>query len=56
MQEKLIYLDYYCGPTGADGDFGNRTANSVKKFQKNNGLTADGIVGPATWNKLLGII
>lgn len=36
-----------------DGNFGTRTQTAVKAFQKNNGLTADGIVGKATWNKLL---
>ena len=32
----------------ADGIFGKGTESSVKKYQKNNGLTVDGIVGPAT--------
>jgi peptidoglycan hydrolase-like protein with peptidoglycan-binding domain len=35
-----------------DGKFGSGTANAVKEFQRNFGLTADGIVGPATWRKL----
>ncbi|MBP7552704.1 MAG: peptidoglycan-binding protein [Spirochaetes bacterium] len=36
-----------------DGDFGNGTLSTVKSFQTANGLTADGIVGSATWSKLI---
>ncbi|WP_109505883.1 peptidoglycan-binding domain-containing protein [Nocardioides speluncae] len=39
--------------TAADGDFGAGTLANVKTFQSRNGLTADGIVGPATWSKLV---
>lgn len=35
-----------------DGDFGPLTEEAVKAFQKANGLTDDGIVGPKTWDKL----
>ncbi len=35
-----------------DGIFSTQTQNAVKEFQKNFGLTADGIVGPSTWRKL----
>jgi len=41
-------LDY----TGIDGQFGTNTENAVKSFQQDNGLTADGIVGPMTWAAL----
>lgn len=37
-----------------DGIFGTNTSYAVKAFQKAKGLTADGIVGPATWKALLG--
>jgi len=38
---------------GADGDFGPGTERALKKWQSDNGLTADGIAGPATFAKLL---
>lgn len=34
----------------ADGDFGTDTARAVLQFQQEKGLTADGVVGPSTWN------
>ena len=37
---------------GADGIFGKGTEASVKKWQSENGLIADGIVGPATWDSM----
>ena len=36
----------------ADGIFGKGTENSVKSYQESNGLITDGIVGPATWDKM----
>ena len=36
----------------ADGRFGAQTEQAVMSFQTKNGLTPDGIVGPATWAKL----
>lgn len=55
MQERLISLGYDLGKHGADGDFETDTYNAVVKFQKDNGLTPDGIVGPSTWRKLLNL-
>lgn len=39
-------------PIAADGIFGPDTKNAVLDFQKRFGLSADGIIGPATWAKL----
>lgn len=39
---------------GTDGKFGPKTKAAVKEFQKQNGLTPDGIVGPKTREKLVG--
>jgi N-acetylmuramoyl-L-alanine amidase len=35
-----------------DGMFGSLTEEAVKEFQRDNHLTPDGIVGPATWDKI----
>ena len=52
-QQLLLAKGYSCGTAGADGDFGAGTYNAVKKFQADNGLEADGIVGANTWAALL---
>lgn len=38
----------------ADGIFGNRTKEALKKWQSANGLVADGIAGPQTLKKMFG--
>ena len=52
MQTKLIQRGYDLQPYGADGKFGAKTEAAVKAFQKDNGLTADGICGRNTWAAL----
>jgi lysozyme len=47
------YLQYRLGIT-FDGIFGNQTDNSLRVFQRNNGLEADGICGQNTWAQLIG--
>ena len=55
LQILLIGNGYSCGGYGADGDFGDGTEGSVKEFQRFCGLDDDGVVGPLTWAKLLGV-
>ncbi len=50
LQQKLKRWGYYTG--SIDGIFGSGTQAAVKNFQKKNGLTADGIVGPKTASAL----
>lgn len=38
-----------------DGKFGEKTKIAVEKWQKQNGLKADGIVGFNTWKKILNV-
>ncbi len=54
IQALLIGWGYSCGDSGVDGSFGPATKAAVLAFQRDNGLTADAIVGPATMKKLLG--
>ena len=50
IQTKLKNWGYYDG--SVDGIFGSGTAEAVRYFQRKNGLTADGIAGPATLKAL----
>ena len=50
MQQRLKALGYYTG--SVDGTFGEGTRKALVAFQKANGLTADGVAGTATLNKL----
>lgn len=51
-QTKLIQKGYDCGSYGVDGQFGAATEKAVKAFQKDNGLTVDGVIGQKTWAAL----
>ncbi len=50
IQEALKERGIYNG--SIDGKFGKGTQDAVKKFQKQQGLSADGICGPQTLKKL----
>lgn len=50
IQTKLKRWGYYNG--SIDGIYGSQTLEAVKYFQRKNGLTVDGIAGPATLNAM----
>ena len=50
IQTRLTNLGYFSGKI--DGIFGSQTKNAVVKFQKDYGLTADGIAGSETLKAL----
>ena len=50
IQTKLKRWGYFDGPV--DGIYGNKTSKAVRSFQRKNGLTADGVAGPATLKAL----
>ena len=52
LQNALIKAGYNVGSTGADGKYGANTAAAVKAYQKDNGLTVDGIAGVQTLGNL----
>ncbi|MDE7400503.1 MAG: spore cortex-lytic enzyme [Clostridia bacterium] len=50
VQRRLKQWGYYDG--SIDGIYGAKTVEAVKKFQRKNGLTADGIAGKSTYEAL----
>ena len=50
LQSTLKQLGFLNG--AADGKFGAATREAVKRFQQSAGLSADGVVGAATWAAL----
>ena len=58
LQYYLSYIAKFVPTVSAvnvDGDFGPATRDSVISFQRTYGLTQDGIVGEATWNKIYNV-
>lgn len=54
---QVLYVQYALrinciNPNGTDGVYGNGTANAVTRYKTKKGLTADGIVDTATWEKM----
>lgn len=53
-QALLLYLGYYVG--NVDGDWGQLSKTACKAFQKDYGMTADGVFGTSTEKKILSVI
>ena len=49
LQDALNALGY--NARYLDGIFGNATKDALVRFQRNNGLSADGICGCSSWSK-----
>lgn len=50
LQENLTLLEYYAG--SITGSYGRLTKEAVRRFQRDNDLSADGVAGPRTFEKL----
>ena len=58
LQTLLRGLGYYGANNKAltiDGDAGANTIHALKNFQSHAGITVDGVCGPVTWAKILGV-
>lgn len=56
MQQHLMALGYSLPRKGDDGYFGSETQAAVVAFQKDHGLSQDGICGPLTWEAIFAAI
>ena len=52
VQKRLKALGYLTSNSQVSGYFGEATESAVEEFQRRNGLSADGTVGPKTLEKL----
>ena len=52
LQQALVDAGYNVGSSGVDGIYGANTAAAVKKYQKDKGLSVDGIAGKQTLGSL----
>lgn len=52
LQERLVELGY--GPLAIDGVYGPKTVEAVQRFQRDQRLASDGVVGASTWGALAG--
>ena len=56
MQTYLDQLGYDLGSAGKDGDFGPKTEEAVKAFQRDNSLTVDGEFGEKSHAAMMALI
>ena len=54
LQQSLMDAGYDVGSTGADGIYGQRTQDAVRRYQQAQGIDADGIFGEWTQGRLYG--
>ncbi|MGH3731605.1 MAG: peptidoglycan-binding protein [Micromonosporaceae bacterium] len=54
VRAAQVQLNKWGAGLAVDGQFGQLTANAVLSFQTQQGLARDGVVGPATWQALVG--
>ena len=54
LQDALNALGY--GTKYLDGIFGTKTRDALVSYQRNNGLSADGICGCNTWRKIVSMV
>lgn len=52
LDVQVILLGLGFDPGELNGEFGQETRRAVQQFQLSQGLQADGVVGPATWEAL----
>jgi peptidoglycan hydrolase-like protein with peptidoglycan-binding domain len=55
LQQSLMDKGYDLGKTGADGKYGAITEAAVKKYQKDNKLTIDGLAGNETQGSIFAV-
>jgi len=53
--QKFLNL-YFDKQTGVDNGYGATTLERVRQFQKEQGLTADGLAGPTTYQKMIDLM
>ena len=50
LQTRLRHWGYFRG--SSNGNYDSKTVEAVKRFQRQYGLSPDGVVGPQTWKKI----
>ncbi|MFE5191663.1 peptidoglycan-binding protein [Streptomyces sp. NPDC056628] len=56
LWQTVLWAHGYLSSTDVDGDFGSRTKTATANWQSDNGLTADGSAGRASWSDAAGWI